>query len=838
MWEKFAVDFTHLHTDSKSTSVIDHFFLNQRLLDLVEDAGPLHLGDNLSRHSPIMMKIKVDQIKIRAAQQPEASRPRKPAWYKATQEQKDQYTDLLDLKLKDLVIPDSLACMDVSCQCEDHSQDRDRHLIDILCSIVETSYECIPLTAKGKSGKGVSQSLPGWKETVAPLKKDSLFWHSVWISAGRPTTGALHQVMCHARRKYHLGVKLARRRAAAARAGELLAASEAGDAALMQELRKTLNKGNSGQTVPDCLEGKVTHDTILEKFKECYEELYNSASTGEAMADIKLRLEQLVSASSVGEVDKVTGNVVKEACCRMKPGKIDVTGSYSSDALLHAPDYLFHLLAAVFRSFLTHGTVTLQILSCAFLPLFKGGLKSPEKFDSYRAIAGASQLLKLFEYVVLILWGDILDTDSMQFGFKAGVSTTQCSWLVNEVTNYFMRRGTAVTACLLDCSKAFDKCRFDKLFSKLISKGLPAIVVRVLIYIYEEQTGWVKLGGKLSSPFRLTNGTRQGSVLSPVLFSVYLDDLLKKLRGLQLGCHIGGYWFGGCGYADDLILLAPNREVLQRMLKVCQHYAGEHNLVFSTDPVPAKSKTKCVYFCGRPGNVKYPDPVQLDGKDLPWVESADHLGHTLHQRTNMEKDCQRARAKFIDKTVQLREELFFAAPDQVMQAVQLLCTDAYGSMIWDLSSAAAEQYFKCWNTCVKLIHGIPRSTFTYLVEGFFASGHTSLRNQVISRYSGFFRGLLNSPSREVRALARIVSCDPRSSTCKNLRYLENLTGLNQPEMYSSARVKLALPVKKVPDNEQWRLGLITSLINMKNEKFARVEDSKTLCAMLDSLCST
>ena len=105
-------------------------------------------------------------------------------------------------------------------------------------------------------------------------------------------------------------------------------------------------------------------------------------------------------------------------------------------------------------------------------------------------------------------------------------------------------------------------------------------MVRVLIYIYEEQTGWVKLEGKISSPFRLTNGTRQGSVLSPVLFSVYLDDLLRQLRTLQLGCHIGGYWFGGCGYADDLILLALNREVLQRMLQVCQQYAGEPNLLY------------------------------------------------------------------------------------------------------------------------------------------------------------------------------------------------------------------------------------------------------------------
>ena len=155
-------------------------------------------------------------------------------------------------------------------------------------------------------------------------------------------------------------------------------------------------------------------------------------------------------------------------------------------------------------------------------------------------------MLKLFEYVILLVWGEVLDSDSMQIGFKAGVSTTQCSWLVNEVTTYFMRRGTAVYACLLDCSKAFDKCRFDKLFSKLIEKGLPAIVVRVLIFMYEEQTGWVTLSGKQSTSFTITNGTRQGSVLSPVIFSVYLDDLLRELRRLQLGCSIGGCWFGAC----------------------------------------------------------------------------------------------------------------------------------------------------------------------------------------------------------------------------------------------------------------------------------------------------
>ena len=220
---------------------------------------------------------------------------------------------------------------------------------------------------------------------------------------------------------------------------------------------------------------------------------------------------------------------------------------------------------------------------------------------------------------------------------------------------------------------------------------------------------------------------------------------------------------GACGYADDLVLLAPVRSVLQDMLKVCERYGEKHNLVFSTDPKPAKSKTKCLYFCGRITNVVYPPPVLLDGKALPWVVTADHLGHTLHQLVTMDQDCRIKRAKFIDKTVEIRDQLGFAQPDQVLKAVEVYCCDSYGSMLWSLSSKVAEQYFKAWNTCVKLVFKIPRSTFTYLIEGYFARNHSSLRNQVLSRYPGFFQKLLHSPSREVQCLAHIVSRDPQST---------------------------------------------------------------------------
>ena len=842
VWEKFPIDYTHVHTDMKSFSTIDHFFVSPQLLELVEDAGVIHLGDNPSRHSPIMIKVNVANLQSDHPREAQAARVRKPAWYKATTEDKNEYTALLEQKLVAIVPPDTLGCCDVNCQDAVHSQERDSHILNVMCSIMEASHECIPLTPRStQPGKGRRENLPGWEENVNPARKDALFWHAVWISAGRPVHGGLHQVMCWTRNKYHYAVRKAKREAAKIKSTKLLEAAVEGNISLMKEMKATLGRKDQGQSVPDTLDGKVTQESILSRFRECYETLYNSAGTEQAMANIKLKLNNLIQSTSYDshrEVEKVTGNLVKAACSRMLPGKTDVTEVYSSDVFIHAPDILFDHLAAIFRSYLVHGTVTLQILSCAFLPLFKGGLKNPAVSDSYRAIAGASQLLKLFEYVIILCWGDDLQSDSLQFGFKSGTSTTQCSWVVNEVATYFMRRGTAVNACLLDCSKAFDKCLFDKLFEKLLAKGLPAVVIRVLVHVYEEQQGWVKLGGQRSSSFRITNGTRQGSVLSPMLFSVYLDDLLRKLRELELGCHIGGWWYGALGYADDLILLAPNRETLQKMLVVCERYGDEHNLVFSTDPVPGLSKTKCIYFSGRNSNTKYPDPVRLDGKPLPWVDHAVHLGHVLHQSVSMSQDCHRARARFISKSLEIREHFSFAEPHQVLNIIQIMCCDAYGSMLWDLASDSAEQFFKCWNTAVKLTNNLPRSTFTYLVEGFLAKNQPSLRTQVLSRYPGFYRKLKSSPSKEVRMLVNMVAEDPRSITCKNLKYLRKKTGLEEPEKYSSFTVKAALPVQEVPDKEMWRLGLLTNLMELKQRKYMEVKDYQSITSMISSLCNT
>ena len=94
---------------------------------------------------------------------------------------------------------------------------------------------------------------------------------------------------------------------------------------------------------------------------------------------------------------------------------------------------------------------------------------------------------------------------------------------------------------------------------------------------------------------------------------------------------------GAFGYCDDLALLAPSRPAMQLMLEACERFGIKNNLIFSTDPDPVKSKTKCVYFSGK-RRLDRPAPLTLYGRELPWVSSAAHLGHLLSEEGTMNRD--------------------------------------------------------------------------------------------------------------------------------------------------------------------------------------------------------
>ena len=200
-------------------------------------------------------------------------------------------------------------------------------------------------------------------------------------------------------------------------------------------------------------------------------------------------------------------------------------------------------------SFLVHGFLPDEIMAVALVPIIKS--KSGR-------IALASIVSKVLEKILLNRLYIFLDTCSHQFGFKNKHSTDQCVFVLKELIDSFRMLNGSIFTCFLDASKAFDRVNHSLLFDKLCARGVPFYLIRLLVYWYEHQLMCVRWGGVYSSSSTVTNGVRQGGILSPYLFNVYVDDLSVKLNS----CHVGCYYSGGCinhlMYADDLVIMSPS----------------------------------------------------------------------------------------------------------------------------------------------------------------------------------------------------------------------------------------------------------------------------------------
>ena len=100
--------------------------------------------------------------------------------------------------------------------------------------------------------------------------------------------------------------------------------------------------------------------------------------------------------------------------------------------------------------------------------------------------------------------------------------------------------------------------------------------------VYKEQNIRVRWNSTFSELFSVCNGVKQGGVLSPILFSLYLDKLLVELREFGIGCHMNGLFASAFIYADDITFIAPSCYAWNSMLNVCEEYALSHDILFNS----------------------------------------------------------------------------------------------------------------------------------------------------------------------------------------------------------------------------------------------------------------
>ena len=117
------------------------------------------------------------------------------------------------------------------------------------------------------------------------------------------------------------------------------------------------------------------------------------------------------------------------------------------------------------------------------------------------------------------------------------------------------------------------------------------------------------------------------------------------------------------------------------MVNICSSYATSHNLLFSTNTDPSKSKSKCLYFGNHKNNVDI-KCIDLNNKALPFVTNAKHLGNILDVHDN-NKDISVKRGIAIGKINGILQEFNFAHPRAKCVVMQKYCTSFYGCELWD-----------------------------------------------------------------------------------------------------------------------------------------------------------
>ena len=254
----------------------------------------------------------------------------------------------------------------------------------------------------------------------------------------------------------------------------------------------------------------------------------NSTEDGRELLQVQAAAEAKIDNLSLSDVAKVTPDIVKQAAHKLKAGKSDPVFSYSSDCFKNANDSLYEKLSIILRGFLIHGHLTNILLLATLVPIIKDKLGSISISKKYKSIAISSIILKLLDWVFISLFGVHFDLNDFQFAYQAGCSTTMCTWAVLETVDLFLKAGSEVFTCAMDMTAAFDLTLHSLLFRKMIKAGFPVIFIRLFIFILMKQPANVRWNGDVSSSFPMTNGCRQGAVLSAIAYASTVKICLRS----------------------------------------------------------------------------------------------------------------------------------------------------------------------------------------------------------------------------------------------------------------------------------------------------------------------
>ena len=421
--------------------------------------------------------------------------------------------------------------------------------------------------------------------------------------------------------------------------------------------------------------------------------------------------------TSVPDIDTMSGWVGK-ALARMKSGTAagldDLPAAFLKRARVREGRGWRHvlcpLLSELYVECMKEGVLPGAWKIARISPLYKKGpLLLPA---SYRMLAVSSVLYRLYANALRMPVTEWCEAEGKvppeQFGFYPGRDTAQPSFVLRHVCHaaqWARRKGerpdSRVYAAFMDFTAAYDTIPRQKLWQHLEAIGMPPWMLGAVKAMYAQDAYMFVDGEKRSSLIHPSKGVKQGCPLSPLLFSLYINDLAPRLRDSQpTDSTFGARIFGSARrvthlfYADDLVLLAESDRELQLMLDVLRAYSTEKGLTVNT------SKSKAVVFNSYRLGGSNQDPVFIyNGEQLGVEPHFKYLGLVFHRQINMDRMQEPWARALLGSSMRARRiAREFGVHKDVAAGLRLFQTFAfpsgmYGCQVWGTHFAHISRVF-------------------------------------------------------------------------------------------------------------------------------------------------
>ena len=499
-----------------------------------------------------------------------------------------------------------------------------------------------------------------------------------------------------------------------------------------------------GQTSKQC---PIDVKSLYNHFKNINNSDHDTAGVPEANLDYETQ----------GLNAAITEEEVICAIKALKNGKAVGIDEVRNEFIKHSSPLLISIYCKLFNKVLDSGIVPEQWVQGIIIPIYKGKGDTTQ-CDNYRGITLLSCVSKLFTSILNKRLTTFIDDNEIllanQAGFRKSHSTLDHCFVLKSLIDLFLHNKKRLYVAFIDFRKAFDSVWRSGLWEKLLSQNVDGKIFRIVTNLYSQIKSCVmnRETGERSNFFGSFSGVRQGENLSPLLFSLFVNDLEEFLK--QNGCRPLELPVGNDGltltmylkifvllYADDTVLLSETRDGLKQSLLALEMYCNQWKLSVNSE------KTKIMIFQKRKRPRTNADVFQFDSRVLEIVDSFRYLGVEFSANINFNL----AKKAAFDKASRAMFSLLQTARrqhlpiDVVMDLFDKMVIPIlmYGSEIWGYESLALLE--KLHIKALKFMLRLHKSTKTAMVYG--ESGRYPLSLLVRSRMVGFWADIVNNASK-------------------------------------------------------------------------------------------